>query len=56
MSIYSQIYSYKIKNFISKNKYTMESIETAEKIVGDNFTGVFDRGYDDNKIIDYIYE
>ena len=54
MSIYSQIYSCKSKNFISKNKYTMESIEAAEKIVGDNFTGVFDRGYDDNKIIDYM--
>ena len=54
MSIYSQIYSCKSKNFISKNKYTMESIEAAEKIVGDSFTGVFDRGYDDNKIIDYM--
>ena len=54
MSLYSQIYSCKSKNFISKNKYTMESIEAAEKIVGDSFTGVFDRGYDDNKIIDYI--
>lgn len=54
MSIYSQIYSCKSKNFISKNKYTMESIEAAEKIVGDIFTGVFDRGYDDNKIIDYM--
>ncbi|MBQ9319156.1 MAG: transposase [Bacilli bacterium] len=54
MSIYSQIYSCKSKNFISKNKYTTESIEAAEKIVGNNFTGVFDRGYDDNKIIDYM--
>ena len=54
MSIYSQIYSCKSKNFISKNKYTMESIKAAEKIVGDSFTGVFDRGYDDNKIIDYM--
>ena len=54
MSIYSQIYSCKSKNFVSKNKYTMASIEAAEKIVGDNFTGIFDRGYDDNKIIDYM--
>ena len=54
MSIYSQIYSCKSKNFVSKNKYTMASIEAAEGIVGDNFTGIFDRGYDDNKIIDYM--
>ncbi len=54
LSIYSQIYSCKSKNFESKNKYTMESIKRAEELVGDNFIGVFDRGYDDNKIIDYM--
>jgi len=54
LSIYSQIYSCKSKNFESKNKYTMESINAAEDLVGDNFIGVFDRGYDDNKIIDYM--
>ena len=54
MSIYSQIYSCKSKNFESKNKYTMKSIKSAEKLVGDNFIGVFDRGYDDNKIIHYM--
>ena len=54
LSIYSQIYSCKSKNFESKNKYTMESIKRAEDLVGDNFIGVFDRGYDDNKIIDYM--
>ena len=54
MSVYSKIYSCKSKNFISKNKYTMESINAAEEIVGDDFIGVFDRGYDDNKIIDYM--
>ena len=53
MSIYSQIYSCKSKNFESKNKYTMKSIKSAEKLVGDNFIGVFDRGYD-NKIIHYM--
>lgn len=31
LSIYSQIYSCKSKNFESKNKYTIESIKTAEK-------------------------
>ena len=54
LSIYSQIYSCKSENFESKNKYTIESIKTAEKLVGSNFTGVFDRGYDDNKIFNYM--
>lgn len=54
MSIYSKIYSCKSKNFVSKNKYTMESINAAEELVGDNFIGIFDRGYDDNKIINYM--
>ena len=54
ISIYSQIYSCKSSNFESKNKYTMESIKAAEELVGDNFIGVFDRGYDDNKIFKYM--
>ena len=54
LSIYSNIYSCKSNNFESKNKYTMESIKAAEELVGDNFIGVFDRGYDDNKIIHYM--
>lgn len=54
LSIYSQIYSCKSKNFESKNKYTMESIKAAEELVGNNFIGVFDRAYDDNKIINYM--
>lgn len=54
MSIYSQIYSCKSDTFKSKNIYTLESIKATEKIVGENFTGVFDRGYDDNKIFDYM--
>lgn len=54
MSIYSKIYSCKSDKFISKNTYTMESIKEAEKIVGSQFIGVFDRGYDDNKIYDYM--
>ena len=54
LSIYSQIYSCKSKNFESKNKYTIDSIKTAEKLVGSNFTGVFDRGYNDNKIFNYM--
>lgn len=54
LSIYSQIYSCKSSNFESKNKYTIESIKAAEKIVGSKFTGIFDRGYDDNKIFNYM--
>ena len=54
MSIYSKIYSTKSKNFISMNYYTLESIKRAETVIGSNFTGIFDRGYDDNKIFDYM--
>ena len=54
MSIYSKIYSCKSKDFISKNEYTLESIKAAEKVTENKFTGIFDRGYDDNKIFDYM--
>lgn len=54
MSIYSKIYSCKSKNFISKNTYTLESIKSAENMIGEKFIGVFDRGYDDNKIFKYM--
>lgn len=54
LSIYSKIYSCKSSNFESKNKYTMESIKAAEELVGENFIGIFDRGYDDNKIFQYM--
>lgn len=54
MSIYSKIYSCRSADFKSKNTYTLESINEAQKIVGKSFIGVFDRGYDDKKIIDYM--
>ena len=54
MSIYSNIYSCKSKNFVSKNTYTLESIKAAENMIGEKFIGVFDRGYDDNKIFKYM--
>lgn len=54
MSIYSKVYSCKSKNFISKNTYTLESIKAAENLIGKKFIGVFDRGYDDNKIFKYM--
>ena len=54
MSIYSKIYSCKSKNFVSKNTYTLESIKAAENMIGEKFIGVFDRGYNDNKIFKYM--
>ena len=54
VSVYSKIYSCKSNNFISKNTYTLESIKAVSDLVGENFTGIFDRGYDDNKIYDYM--
>ena len=54
LSIYSKIYSCKSKDFVSKNEYTISSIKATERIFGENFTGIFDRGYDDNKIFDYM--
>lgn len=54
-SVYSEIYSCKSDGFISKNKYTIDSINTVTKVVnGKKCDMVFDRGYDDNKIIEYI--
>ena len=54
ISIYSEIYSCKSKTFESKNKYTMDSIKRTEELLGDKFIGIFDRGYDDKKIIEYM--
>ena len=56
ISVYSEIYSCQSKNFVSKNKYTKESIDTAIKVLKRKSNMVFDRGYDDNKIIDYVEE
>ena len=54
VSIYSKIYSSKSKGFKSKNEYTKENIDRAIEISGRRSNFVFDRGYDDNKIIDYV--
>lgn len=54
VSVYSEIYSCKSKNFESKNKYTIESIQTVIKVLSRKCNMIFDRGYDDNKIIDYV--
>ena len=54
-SVYSEIYSCKSDGFISKNKYTIDSIDTVMKVInGKKCDMVLDRGYDDNKIIEYI--
>ena len=54
ISVYSEIYSCKSKNFKSQNYYTLESIERVKEVVKGNFTGVFDRGYDSDRIIEYM--
>ena len=54
MSVYSKIYSTKSADFKSKNTYTLESIKAVEDLIGKDFTGIFDRGYDDNKVFDYM--
>ena len=54
ISVFSKIYSCKSSDFKSKNTYTLDSIKAVENIVEKNFTGIFDRGYDDNKIFDYM--
>ena len=55
-SVYSEIYSCKSNGFISKNEYTFESIDKVISVLNRKSNMVFDRGYDDNKIINYIDE
>lgn len=54
ISIYSKIYSCKSYNFESKKAYTLESIDTARKVLKKPATYVADRGYDDDQIYSYI--
>ena len=54
ISVYSEIYSCKSHSFISKNYYTNESIQKVKEVLGRKCNMIFDRGYDDNKIIDMI--
>lgn len=53
-SVYSEVYSCKSKGFISMNKYTTDSINTVIKVLNRKCNMIFDRGYDDNKLIDYV--
>ena len=54
ISLYSKIYSCKSNDFISMNKYTTDSIDVVRNVTKRKCNMIFDRGYDDNKIIDYI--
>lgn len=54
ISVYSEIYSCKSDGFISKNKYTIESIDAVIHLLKRKCNMIFDRGYDNNKIIDYV--
>ena len=54
ISLYSKIYSCKSDCFKSMNEYTLESINAVKKVLNRKSNMVFDRGYDDNKIIDYV--
>lgn len=54
IEVFSKIYSTKSKDFKSANLVTQESIEEVVKIIGTDFTGVFDRGYDDEKLFRYL--
>lgn len=54
ISLYSKIYSCKSDDFISMNEYTFESINTVKSILKRKCNMIFDRGYDDNKIIEYV--
>lgn len=54
ISLYSKIYSCKSDDFISMNKYTTDSIDKVRNVLKRKCNMIFDRGYDDNKIIDYV--
>ena len=54
ISVYSKIYSCKSDCFESKNKYTIESIDVVRNVLKRKCNMIFDRGYDDKKLIDYI--
>ena len=53
-SVYSKIYSCKSEGFVSMNRYTIESIQTVINVLNRKCNMIFDRGYDDNKIIEYV--
>ncbi len=54
MPVYSKVYSCKSKGFKSTNDETYKSIDAVRKCVGKTSLMVFDRGYDDQKLFDYV--
>ncbi|MEG1506971.1 MAG: transposase [Bacilli bacterium] len=54
ISLYSEIYSCKSEGFKSMNEYTIKSIDEVRKVLKRKCNMVFDRGYDNNIIINYV--
>ena len=54
--IYSKVYSTKSKDFESSNKETYKSIDEVRKCLNRKSLMVFDRGYDDEKLFNYVEE
>ena len=54
ISVFSKIYSCQSDGFKSMNEYTKQSIEKVRDVVNRKCNMIFDRGYDDNKLIDFI--
>lgn len=54
ISVYSKIYSCQSDGFKSMNEYTNQSIDKVRKVLNRKCNMIFDRGYDDNKIIDLV--
>lgn len=54
ISLYSEIYSCKSDGFKSMNNYTFESIDKVRTVLNRKCNMVFDRGYDDVKVIEYV--
>ena len=52
--VYSKIYSTKSKDFVSANTETYKSIDAFRECVKRKSLLVFDRGYDDSKLFDYV--
>ena len=52
--VYSKIYSSRSKDFESSNVETYKSIEAFRKCAGRKSLMVFDRGYDDEKLFNYV--
>lgn len=52
--VYSNVYSSKSKEFISANAETYKSIDAVRQCLQKPSLMVFDRGYDDKKLFDYV--